>query len=82
MIRPTWLHIEHRSHLIRSIDLRVTSANCTSERAIPTVISGLIAPNREVTWPGRHFGLWLRTVGGWSSRLTLGRCRLFSRPWL
>jgi ligand-binding SRPBCC domain-containing protein len=49
--------IERCFDLSRSIDLHTTSTNWTGERAIAGTTSGLIGPDQEVTWQGRHFGL-------------------------
>lgn len=63
--------IERCFDLSRSIDLHVHTLGKTGERAIAGVTSGLIGDSEEVTWRGRHFGLWLRH----SSRITV-----FERP--
>ncbi|GDY19331.1 hypothetical protein LBMAG56_06760 [Verrucomicrobiota bacterium] len=44
--------------LARSIDLHIASSSSTGERAVGGVTSGLIGPGEEVTWRGRHFGIW------------------------
>ncbi len=44
----------------RSIDLHQQSLAHTGERAIAGRTSGLIGLGEEVTWRGRHFGVWLR----------------------
>jgi ligand-binding SRPBCC domain-containing protein len=43
--------------LSRSIDLHVTSARQTSERAVGPITSGLLGLGDEVTWSARHFGV-------------------------
>ena len=45
--------------LARSIDLHQESLAHTGERAVAGRTSGLIGLGEEVTWRGRHFGLWL-----------------------
>lgn len=42
-----------------SIDLHKASTAQTSERAIDGVTSGIIGPNKTVTFQARHFGLML-----------------------
>ena len=49
--------IERCFDLARSIDLHMASTNWTGERAIAGITSGLIGPEQEVTWKGRHFGV-------------------------
>ena len=49
--------IERVLDLSRSIDLHMASTDWTGERAIAGVTSGLIGPDQEVTWQGRHFGI-------------------------
>lgn len=49
--------IERCFDLARSIDLHMASTDWTGERAVAGVTSGLIGPDEEVTWNGRHFGL-------------------------
>ncbi len=44
--------------LARSVDLHVRTAAETGETAVAGVTSGLIGPGQEVTWRGRHFGVW------------------------
>ena len=44
--------------LSRSVDLHVRSAGSTGETAIAGVTSGLLGLGQEVTWRGKHFGLW------------------------
>lgn len=44
--------------LARSVDLHVRTAARTGETAVGGVTSGLIGPGQEVTWRGRHFGVW------------------------
>src|SRR5262245_31506914 len=43
--------------LSRSIDLHIRTAYRTGERAVAGRVSGLIEPDEEVTWRGRHLGL-------------------------
>ena len=63
--------IERCFDLSRSIDLHVHTLGKTGERAIAGVTTGLIGDSEEVTWRGKHFGLWLQH----SSRITA-----FERP--
>jgi ligand-binding SRPBCC domain-containing protein len=49
--------IERCFDLARSIDLHMASTDWTGEQAIAGITSGLIGPEQEVTWKGRHFGL-------------------------
>lgn len=49
--------IERVLDLSRSIDLHMASTDWTGERAIAGATSGLIGPDQEVTWQGRHFGI-------------------------
>jgi ligand-binding SRPBCC domain-containing protein len=49
--------VERCFDLARSIDLHMASTDWTGERAIAGVTSGLIGPEQEVTWKGRHFGV-------------------------
>ena len=58
--------------LSRSIDLHMASTDWTGERAIAGVTSGLIGPDQEVTWRGRHFGLKIQHTS---------RISVFNRPW-
>src|SRR5262245_45796803 len=51
--------IERCFDLSRSIDLHMASTNWTGERAIAGVTAGLIGAGEQVTWRGRHFGLWI-----------------------
>jgi ligand-binding SRPBCC domain-containing protein len=51
--------IERCFDLSRSIDLELASTQ-GHERAIAGVTSGLIGPEQEVTWSGRHFGFVIR----------------------
>jgi len=44
--------------LSRSVDLHVRSAGSTQETAIAGVTSGLLELGQEVTWRGKHFGVW------------------------
>ena len=46
--------------LARSIDLHMTSTDWTGERAIAGTTSGLIGKDQEVTWRGRHFGVYFQ----------------------
>lgn len=57
--------------LSRSVDLHVRSAGSTGETAIAGVTSGLLELGQEVTWRGRHFGVWQNLT----SKITQ-----FSRP--
>jgi ligand-binding SRPBCC domain-containing protein len=57
--------------LSRSVDLHVHSAGKTGETAIAGVTSGLLDLDQEVTWRGRHFGVWQNLT----SKVTA-----FSRP--
>src|SRR5690242_15494623 len=50
--------VERVFDLARSIDLHQFSATGTGERAIAGRTSGLLGLNEEVTWRGRHFGIW------------------------
>src|SRR5438128_23185 len=45
--------------LARSIDLHMASTSGTGEQAIAGITSGLIGPDQEVTWRGRHFGFMM-----------------------
>jgi ligand-binding SRPBCC domain-containing protein len=49
--------IERCFDLARSIDLHMASTDWTGERAVAGVTSGLIGPDEEVTWNGRHLGV-------------------------
>jgi ligand-binding SRPBCC domain-containing protein len=51
--------IERCFDLARSIDLHMASTNWSGERSIAGVTTGLIGPEQEVTWQGRHFGFTL-----------------------
>ena len=44
--------------LSRSVDLHVRSAGRTGETAVAGVTSGLLELEQEVTWRGKHFGVW------------------------
>jgi ligand-binding SRPBCC domain-containing protein len=57
--------------LSRSVDLHVRSADRTGETAIAGVTSGLLELGQEVTWRGKHFGVWQNLT----SKITR-----FSRP--
>jgi hypothetical protein len=61
--------IERCFDLARNIDFHVDSMGSTGERAVAGVIAGLIGPDQEVTWEGRHFGFRFR----FSSRITAFR---------
>src|SRR4030095_6224210 len=63
--------IERVFDLCRSIDLHTNSTSSTGERAVAGVTSGLIGLEQEVTWRGRHFGVW--------QSLTV-RVTVFERP--
>lgn len=52
--------------LSRSVELHVRSAHATGERAIAGKTSGLLALGDEITWRGKHFGIWLELT----SRIT------------
>jgi|SRR6516162_73321 ligand-binding SRPBCC domain-containing protein len=52
--------VERVFDLARSIDLHMASTDWTGERAIAGVTHGLIGPEQEVTWRGRHFGFMVR----------------------
>jgi ligand-binding SRPBCC domain-containing protein len=53
--------------LARSIDLHTHSASPTGERAVAGVTCGLIGYGEEVTWRGKHFGIWQHLT----SRITI-----------
>jgi ligand-binding SRPBCC domain-containing protein len=57
--------------LSRSVDLHVRSAGSTGETAVAGVASGLLELGQEVTWRGKHFGIWQNLT----SKITV-----FSRP--
>ena len=44
--------------LARSVDLHVRSAEGTGETAIAGTMSGLLELGDQVTWRGKHFGIW------------------------
>ncbi len=44
--------------LSRSVDLHVQSAGATGETAIAGTTSGLLDLGDQVTWRGKHFGVW------------------------
>jgi ligand-binding SRPBCC domain-containing protein len=44
--------------LSRSVDFHVRSAGVTQETAVAGVTSGLLKLGDEVTWRGKHFGVW------------------------
>jgi ligand-binding SRPBCC domain-containing protein len=50
--------VERVFDLARSIDLHQQSATGTGERAVAGRTLGLLGLNEEVTWRGRHFGIW------------------------
>jgi len=51
--------IDRCFNLSRSIDLELASTE-GQQQAIAGVTSGLIGPEQEVTWSGRHFGFVIR----------------------
>ena len=53
---PIAAPIERCFDLSRSIDLNLASTQ-GHQQAIAGVTSGLIGPEQEVTWSGRHFGI-------------------------
>jgi ligand-binding SRPBCC domain-containing protein len=57
--------------LSRSVDLHTRSAGTTRETAVAGITSGLLELGQEVTWRGKHFGIWQNLT----SRITV-----FSRP--
>jgi ligand-binding SRPBCC domain-containing protein len=44
--------------LARSVDLHLASTAHTGERAVDGVTSGLLGPGDQVTWRGKHLGVW------------------------
>lgn len=50
--------VERCFDLARSIDVHVRSAASTGESAVAGVTSGLIGLGQQVTFRGRHFGMW------------------------
>jgi ligand-binding SRPBCC domain-containing protein len=58
--------------LARSVDLHVRSTSATGERAIAGKTAGLLELGDEVTWRGRHFGVW---------QSLSGRITAYDRPW-
>jgi ligand-binding SRPBCC domain-containing protein len=44
--------------LSRSVDLHVRTAAASGETAIGGTMSGLLGLGDQVTWRGRHFGVW------------------------
>jgi ligand-binding SRPBCC domain-containing protein len=44
--------------LARSVDFHVRSAGNTGEKAIAGITQGLLKLDDEVTWRGKHFGVW------------------------
>ena len=67
LITPIDAPIERCFDLSRSIDLHSHSASSTGERAVAGVTTGLIGAGEEVTWHGRHFGIWQHLT----SRITI-----------
>jgi ligand-binding SRPBCC domain-containing protein len=69
----TWIRAgpEECFDAARDLDLHVTSLVHTGERAIGGRTSGLIELGEEVTWRGRHFGVYQR----FTSKITA-----FERP--
>lgn len=63
--------IERVFDLARSVDLHVQSAVESGETAVAGVTSGLLELDQEVTWRGKHFGVW---------RQLTSRVTAFSRP--
>jgi ligand-binding SRPBCC domain-containing protein len=63
--------VERCFDLSRSVDLHMASTNWTGERAIAGVVSGLIGAGQQVSWCGRHFGVWVTQTG---------RITAFERP--
>ncbi len=59
--------LERCFDLARSIDLHMVSTEWTGETAVAGITSGLIGPEQEVTWKGRHFGVLIAHT----SRITL-----------
>jgi ligand-binding SRPBCC domain-containing protein len=57
--------------LSRSIDLHIRTATASGETAIAGTLSGLLGLGDQVTWRGKHFGVW-QTL---TSRITA-----FDRP--
>ena len=50
--------VERVFDLARSVDLHMASTTGTKEQAIAGRTTGLMEFGEEVTWRGRHFGLW------------------------
>jgi ligand-binding SRPBCC domain-containing protein len=50
--------VERVFDLARSVDLHLASTAHTGERAVAGVTSGLLGPGDQVTWRGKHFGVW------------------------
>ena len=44
--------------LSRSIDLHIRTATASGETAIAGTLSGLLGLGDQVTWRGKHFGVW------------------------
>lgn len=57
--------------LSRSVDFHMKSAGATGETAINGITTGLLELGQEVTWRGKHFGVWQNLT----SKITM-----FSRP--
>jgi hypothetical protein len=57
--------------LSRSVDLHIKTASASGETAIAGTMSGLLGLGDQVTWRGKHFGIW-QTL---TSRITI-----FDRP--
>src|ERR1700678_251012 len=70
-ITEIYAPIERVFDLARSVDLHVRSASDTGETAVAGVTSGLLELDQEVTWRGKHFGVW---------RQLTSRVTAFSRP--
>src|SRR5687767_3427706 len=50
--------VERVFDLARSVDFHMASTTGTKEQAIAGRTAGLMELGEEVTWRGRHFGLW------------------------
>ena len=44
--------------LSRSVDLHIRTATASGETAIAGTLSGLLGLGDQVTWRGKHFGVW------------------------
>jgi ligand-binding SRPBCC domain-containing protein len=64
--------VERVFDLARSVDLHLASTARTCEQAVDGVTSGLLGPGDQVTWRGKHFGMWQHLT----SRITL-----YDRPY-